>query len=119
SRPPDRRALGITCPSLSMWLDYFPHAKVYGFDLDDFSSVKLPRVNIFRGDQGNVEDLLRVVAHCPRFDIIIDDLLWQPDDLESSLPAACKTKDLLKNDASLKQSLDGVKDILFFDSPIE
>lgn len=68
AKPTQRHALGMVCPSLSMWLDYFANANVYGFDIDDFSTVELPRVKIFRGDQGSVEDLLTVVAQCPRFD---------------------------------------------------
>jgi hypothetical protein len=148
ARRTDRQSLEISCPSLRMWLDYFTRAKVYGFDIDDFSWVQLPRTQIFRGDQGNVEDLLRVVAECHRFDIIIDDgshasyhqqltlqtlfpyvvsnglyviedLLWQPAELEASLPAVRRTKDLLKNGVAFNQMITGVKEILFFDSPIE
>lgn len=147
ARQTDRLSVGVTCPSLCMWLDYFPNANVYGFDLDDFSSVQLSRARIFRGDQGNVEDLLRVIAQCPRFDIIIDDgshasyhqqvtlktlfpylvsnglyiiedLLWQPDDLEASLPPVCKTRDFLKNRSVLERTITGIKEVLLFDSPI-
>jgi hypothetical protein len=110
--------------------------------------VRLPRVKIFRGDQGDVEDLLRVVAQCPKFDIIIDDgshasyhqqvslknlfpfvasnglyiiedLLWQPEGLEGSLPPVSKTRDFLKNRSVLERTVDGIKDVLFFDSPIK
>jgi hypothetical protein len=148
ARRTDRHSLGGSCPSLNMWLDYFPRAKVYGFDIDDFSGVALSRTRIFRGDQGNAEDLLNVVAECPRFDIIIDDgshasyhqqltlkilfpylasnglyviedLYWQPEDLEASLPPVWKTRDLLKNKSVLNQTICKAKEILFFDSPIK
>jgi len=148
ARRTDRDTLGITCPSLSMWLDYFPKANVYGFDIDDFSWVKLPRTHILRGDQGSAEDLRKVAAQCPGFDVIIDDgshasyhqqltlkvlftcvvsnglyiiedLRWQPEDLEAALPRVQKTRDLLKNSSALSQTITGAKEILFFDSPIE
>jgi hypothetical protein len=148
ARRTDRSSLGITCPSLSMWLDYFPNAQVYGLDIDDFSWVTLPRTRIFRADQGNVDDLLRVVAQCSKFDVIIDDgshasyhqqvtlktlfpslaeggyyviedLLWQPPDLEASLPQVRKTKELLKDRAALESHISGVKEVRFFDSAIQ
>jgi hypothetical protein len=131
-----------------MWLDYFTKANLYGFDIDDFSAVRMPRTRIFRGDQGNAEDLLKVVAECPRFDIIIDDgshasyhqqltlktlfpylssnglyiiedLCWQPENLEANLPPVWRTRDLLKNNAALKQTIIGAKEVMFFDSPIK
>jgi hypothetical protein len=148
ARRTDRDSLGISCPSLNMWLDYFPKAKVYGFDIDDFSRVDLHRTQIFRGNQGNLEDLLKLVAECPRFDIIIDDgshasyhqqltlkilfphlasnglyviedLCWQPEELEASLPPVWKTRDLLKNKSVLNQTITDAKEVLFFDSPIK
>jgi hypothetical protein len=148
ARRTDRGALGITCPSLNMWLDYFPAARVYGLDVDDFSLVRMPRTTIFRADQGNADDLLKVVSQCPRFDIIIDDgshasyhqqltlktlfphlssggyyviedLLWQPPDLEASLPAVCKTRELLKDSLTLSSIVTGVKQVLFFDSAVQ
>jgi hypothetical protein len=64
---------GITCPSLCLWLDYFPRATIYGLDLDDFTAVRLPRTRIFRGDQSDVELLRAITRACPAFDIIIDD----------------------------------------------
>lgn len=147
ARRMDRNSLGITCPSLSMWLDYFPKAKVYGFDIDDFSWVNLPRTQIFRGDQGNAEDLLKLVQG-QKFDIIIDDgshasyhqqlalktlfphvasgglyviedLHWQRADLEASLPPVPKTRDFLKDGAALNRTITGAKEILFFESPFK
>ena len=148
ARRTDRQGIGITCPSLSMWLEYFPKANVYGLDIDDFSSVDLPRTQIFRGDQGNPKDLLKIVEQCPQFDIIIDDgshasyhqqvslktlfpfvasnglyfiedLLFIPNDLEATLPSCPKTIDLLKNFSSNNQIINGIKEILFFESPLQ
>jgi hypothetical protein len=144
ARRTDRKALGIVCPSLSMWAEYFRHAQIYGFDIDDFSSVNLPRTTIFRGDQGSSADLLVVASQCPMFDVIIDDgshasyhqqvslrtlfpflrsgglyviedLHWQPTDLEASLPAARKTLELLKNRPALDAMIAGVRDVLLFE----
>jgi len=62
------------CPSLAMWSEYFPKARIYGFDIKDFSFVKLPRTRIFQGNQGKKEDLERFIRDaCSSFDIIIDD----------------------------------------------
>lgn len=130
-----------------MWVDYFPKAHIYGFDIDDFSAVQLPRTRIIRGDQGNPEDLLRVVQACPTFDVIIDDgshasshqqitlqtlfptlvsqglyiiedLNFQPADIEAALPCTYKTKDLLKDRSTLDMMTSGVSEVRFFDVPL-
>jgi hypothetical protein len=57
-----------------VWHDYFPLAEIFGFDLNDFSAVRIPRCNIFRGDMGSRQDLARLVEQSGgAFDIIIDD----------------------------------------------
>lgn len=144
----DRNGLNVSCPSLSIWVDYFRQAQIYGFDIDDFSAVILPRTQIFRGDQGNVGDLSRVTAWCQRFDIIIDDgshasyhqqvtlktlfphlashglyviedLNFQPAELEATLPPARKTVELLKDRSALEELLGGAAcAVQFFDSPV-
>ena len=149
ARLTERAELGMACPSLSMWLDYFPHATITGFDIDDFSSVRLPRARIVRGDQGVPADLLQVVTPGAPYDIIIDDgshasyhqqvtlktlfphlapngmfaiedLAWQPQDLEASLPAVPRTTDLLKDSAALAGLVGGgVKSVQFFESPVQ
>ena len=58
---------------MQMWLNYFPHAHVFGFDISDFSHIKHPRFTFIRGDGGNEEDLQRLSAAAPSFDIVIDD----------------------------------------------
>lgn len=147
ARVEDRRALSITCPSLNMWVDYFPKAYIYGFDIDDFSTVQLPRTRIIRGDQGNPDDLLQVVQTCSTFDVIIDDgshasyhqqvtmqtlfpslsskglyiiedLNFQPADIETSMPCTYKTKDLLKDRPALDKMISGVSEVRFFDVPL-
>lgn len=143
ARRNDRHSLSVTCPSLNMWLDYFPHARVFGFDIDDFSGVDLPRTRILRGDQGNADDLRKLGDCCSELDVIIDDgshasfhqhvtlkalfpfvksgglfviedLNWQPTDLEKSLPPVRKTVDLLKDRQALDAAVPGVRDVQFF-----
>ena len=64
----------VDAPSLRMWLDYFPNARVFGFDISDFSFFDHGRCRIIRGDQGSRNDLERLALECGcDFDIIIDD----------------------------------------------
>jgi hypothetical protein len=127
--PIERRA---DAPSIAMWLDYFPNAEIYGFDISDFSHVRHPRFHFIRGDLGSREDLVRLAAMAPQFDIIIDDgshasfhqqlalnclfgrlapdglyvienLHWQPLAFQAALPAVPKTGMLL-HDALVRRN---------------
>lgn len=61
------------CPSLAMWAEYLPQARVHGFDLVDFTALSSERIRIAQGDQGSRENLEAFArAHGP-FDVIIDD----------------------------------------------
>lgn len=119
---PDRQVTGA--PSLSMWLDYFPSGKIHGVDISDFSMYQNDRFDFYRADCGNVDDLKKVAQDAPACDFIIDDgshasyhqqltllslfpalkeggfyiiedLHWQPDDYECTLPSVPLTKKLL------------------------
>ncbi len=68
--PVDRE---VDSPSVKMWLEYFPHAHVYGFDISDFSQIKHPRFTFVRGDGGSSVDLQRLANAASGFDVIIDD----------------------------------------------
>lgn len=110
-------------PSINAWLEYFPRAQLYGFDISDFSKFQTDRFTFIRGDMGNVEDLDDLSAQSDSFDIIIDDashasfhqqlgfltlfpkltnggvyviedVHWQPRAYESTLPSCPKTLDL-------------------------
>jgi hypothetical protein len=59
-------------PSLCMWRDYFPYARLIGFDISDFSSVSLSNCRILRGDMSSRQDLSQLFTLGP-FDIVIDD----------------------------------------------
>ncbi len=41
-------------PSISMWLEFFPNAHVYGFDYKSYKS-ESDRVTLFHGDQGRMK----------------------------------------------------------------
>lgn len=119
--PVDRRVLS---PSVQMWLEYFPNAEIYGFDISDFSHMQHPRFHFVRGDASSEDDIRRLAGSAPEFHIIIDDgshasyhqqlalknlfpklaqdglyviedLHWQPPTYETRLPALPKTGDFL------------------------
>jgi hypothetical protein len=110
-------------PSLRVWREYFPKAKLVGFDINDFSTIKIPNCTIVRGDSSSRKDLRRLGKLGP-FDIVIEDashashhqqitlatlfpfvksgglfciedLHWQPKDLEPN--DAPKTRDVIRN----------------------
>ena len=67
-----------------LWLEYFPNATIYGFDIFKFGveefhrlqegNPNLDRSVMFEGDQESVDDLERFLSeHGNDFDIIIDD----------------------------------------------
>ena len=67
-----------------MWLEYFPNANIYGFDIFKFGVDELNRLQkdnpyldrsiMFKGDQENTNDLEKFLSlHGGDFDIIIDD----------------------------------------------
>ena len=102
-------------PSIQMWLEYFEAAKVIGFDISDFSRFQTERFSFMRGDSGNEENLRELIHQHGPFDIVLDDashasfhqlkafelifptlpsggiyiiedLHWQPKDIEAELP---------------------------------
>lgn len=63
-------------PSVAMWIEYFPQAAIYGFDVTNFEHLegKFDRFRFLRGDCGNPADLARLaVLIGDDVDIIIDD----------------------------------------------
>lgn len=56
-------------PSLEVWRRFFPKADLYGFDINDFASVRQDRTVTFQGDQSSREDLERFLR------------TWEPPDL--------------------------------------
>ena len=60
-------------PSVMVWLEYFPNAHVFGFDISDFSHVRDARFTFVRGDCGSSDQLARLAHAAPHYDVIIDD----------------------------------------------
>lgn len=62
-------------PSLRVWREYFPQAEIYGYELNDFSFFSQEQTTIFRGNQGDREDLDRFLAEHGEdgFELILDD----------------------------------------------
>ena len=56
-----------------MWAEYLPGARIYGFDIKDFTSATGAWTRIIQGDQSNPEDLQQLHELGEQFDVIIDD----------------------------------------------
>ncbi|MEM6487158.1 MAG: hypothetical protein AAF677_02625 [Pseudomonadota bacterium] len=111
-------------PSLGMWFDCLDDPKIVGFDISDFKQFENDRFTFIRGDSGRTDDLKRVHELGRQFDIILDDgshasfhqqvamgslfhllkpgglyviedLSWQPAEIESDLPGVPRTAKLL------------------------
>lgn len=61
------------CPSIRMWLEYFPKAEIHGLDVSDFSWFKHDRFTFHRCDMDVREEIAKVAEAMPTPDIIIDD----------------------------------------------
>src|SRR3954468_3935244 len=47
----------VASPSVQMWLEFFPNAHVFGFDISDFSHIVDPRFTFVQGDAGSQSDM--------------------------------------------------------------
>jgi hypothetical protein len=65
----------LDAPSLRVWREYFPKARLYGYDINDFTIFEQERTVTFQGDQGSRQDLERFISQHdhPTFRIILDD----------------------------------------------
>ena len=60
--------------SLRMWEEYFPNAKVYGFDYDERTLFTEGRIECIFADQSTQENLHTAFSKCGGlFDLIVDD----------------------------------------------
>lgn len=72
--------------STAAWVEYFPHAKIYGLDvftrvpMNQIAILNHPRVSAMRGDSTDITVTEQIRKHWPgiKFDIIIDDGLHTP-----------------------------------------
>jgi hypothetical protein len=60
-------------PSVRMWLEFFPKAKIHGLDISDFSWFSHPRFAFHRCDMDDRANIAVAAKGMPKFDIIIDD----------------------------------------------
>jgi SAM-dependent methyltransferase len=79
-----------------LWLEYFPNAKIYGYDIFEYGYDELQRLQegnpfldrsvMFKGDQSNIEDLNRFKSeYGGDFDMIIDDGGHTMEQMQTSL----------------------------------
>jgi hypothetical protein len=62
-----------TGPSLKMWYDFFPKAKIYAIDISDQTPHENDRVKTFICDQSDREQIENVIKNTGKLDLIIDD----------------------------------------------
>lgn len=60
-------------PSIRMWLDYFPRARVLGLDVSDFGWFAHDRFRFVRCDMDDPAQIAAAAAAMPALDIVIDD----------------------------------------------
>ncbi|MFM2354490.1 MAG: hypothetical protein RLZZ528_226 [Pseudomonadota bacterium] len=60
-------------PSVRMWLEYFPKARIHGLDISDFSWFSDARFSFHRVDMDDRALIATAAKEMPDFDIIIDD----------------------------------------------
>lgn len=60
-----------TGDSLRMWRDWLPKAMIFGLDTKSYQP-DFP-FKVFKGNQGNIDDLWRMTDVVPHFNIVIDD----------------------------------------------
>jgi len=68
---PDRPTADL--PSVRMWLDYFPKARIVGLDVSDFSWFAHDRFTFLRCDMDTRAAIRAATAGIDRFDVILDD----------------------------------------------
>lgn len=68
---PDRQTTDL--PSVRMWLEFFPKARIHGLDVSDFSWFAADRFTFHRCDMDDRSNIARAAADMPEFDIVIDD----------------------------------------------
>lgn len=70
-RSEDRETTDL--PSVRMWLEYFPKARIHGLDVSDFSWFAHRRFSFLRCDMDLRENIRAAAARLPELDIAIDD----------------------------------------------
>lgn len=73
--------------SLKMWEEYFPKARIFGFDENDTSFCNTDRIKTFVANQSSLVELhdAVVASDCPYYDVIIDDGSHFIDDQQKTM----------------------------------
>ena len=83
SIPSSMGATGVPGASLRGWRRYFPHARVFGADIDPRALIHEDRIESYTSDQTDPAALRRLWDEHPElrepFDIVIDDGLHEPE----------------------------------------
>lgn len=67
-----------TLPSIRMWEQYYPDAKIYGFDKQKITSID-PRVKYYQGDQSRIYDHIRFGEMIDGdIDVLVEDCSHRP-----------------------------------------
>jgi hypothetical protein len=61
------------CPSIRMWLEYFPNAAIHGLDVSDFAWFEQERFTFHRCDMDDRSAIADTAEDLPEMDIIVDD----------------------------------------------
>jgi hypothetical protein len=74
-------------PSLRAWREFFPHATLFGYDINDFGFFKQRDTRTFQGDQASPEHLRRFIeaSGFPHFTVIVDDGSHVPSHQQTAL----------------------------------
>jgi autotransporter strand-loop-strand O-heptosyltransferase len=63
--------------SMKIWENYFPHARIWGMDIQN--TYESRRCKVFIGDQSKIEDLRKISDQIPECELIIDDGSHEPE----------------------------------------
>jgi hypothetical protein len=113
-------------PSISMWLEYFPFAKFYGMDVNDFRHLQSSRFQFYQLDLADLASALELRSRLPGLKFVIDDAShasfhqqvafaaffpkvvpggyyiiedchWQPSHFEAEMPKVRLTRDIFQD----------------------
>lgn len=70
--------------SLRMWSRFFPHAQVFGLDIEDKSFVDQDRIRTYRGSQADPALLQRIASDAERLEVVIDDGSHRPEHIRAT-----------------------------------
>ncbi|MEM9966589.1 MAG: class I SAM-dependent methyltransferase [Pseudomonadota bacterium] len=71
-KPVDRKTTKL--PSINMWIEYLPFARIFGLDISDFSWFSHERFTFIRCDMDNREEIAQAARNIGQsLDFIIDD----------------------------------------------